>query len=846
VYRFRLLLGLLFLSEIVVARGQSAPRPFPNEPLENSEDQPAYIWRTDTSPRMISQQGAFTSYQVNVGANGFNIVGDAANEPSICVDPSNPTRMSIGWRQFDNVRSNFREGGWAYTTNAGVTWTYPGVLQNGVFRSDPVLSSTEIGTFFYLSLTQNFQDDMWRSNNGGNSWNLLGPATGGDKQWFTVDNTNSPGHGFQYQFWTSGNSDYGSRQFTRSTNGGLTWMDPIDIPNAPAYGTLDVDTSGNLFLGGMNGNTGVFSCVRSSDAKNAAVTPTFDQVTEVDMGGYLDISQPINPVGLVGQLFLAVDRSGGTTNNNIYMLASVSPNDGFHASDVMFVKSTDGGVSFSAPRRINDDPANPQKWHWFGAMAVAPNGRIDVVWLDTRNAANNTDSQLFYSYSTDGGDTWFANVAVSNSFNPFLGYPNQQKMGDYITIVSDNLGGNVAYTATFNSEEDIYYVRVAPPGTPPLPTPTPSPTPTSTATATPTATATATATASATATPTSTATATATTSATATPTSTPTATATSTPGSTPTATATPTSTPTSTPTVTATATSTPASTPAATATATATATAISSPTATATATATPAQALNLSTRMRVATADKVGIGGFIIRGTTPKHVLIRAIGPSLTKFGVQDALPDPFLEIYGSGPAPLFSNNNWKDTQEATIRATGIPPDDPMESAIDSTLPPGSYTAVVRGNNGSAGVALVEVYDLNQSAGKLANLSTRAFVGTDGAITIAGFILGNQNGVTPVIIRGIGPSLSGAGISDALANPQLELRDGNGALLLANEDWQDDPAQSAQVAAAGLAPKDSRESAIAATLPPGQYTALLAGEENSTGIGLVEIYDLTH
>ena len=250
--------------------------------------------------------------------------------------------------------------------------------------------------------------------------------------------------------------------------------------------------------------------------------------------------------------------------------------------------------------------------------------------------------------------------------------------------------------------------------------------------------------------------------------------------------------------------------------------------------------------MRVATGDKVGIGGFIIRGTTPKHVLIRAIGPSLTKFGVQDALPDPFLEIYGSGPAPLFSNNNWKDTQEATIRATGIPPDDPMESAIDSTLPPGSYTAVVRGNNGSAGVALVEVYDLNQSAGKLANLSTRAFVGTDGAITIAGFILGNQNGLAPVIIRGIGPSLSGAGISDALANPQLELRDGNGALLLANEDWQDDPAQSAQVAAAGLAPKDSRESAIAATLPPGQYTALLAGEENSTGIGLVEIYDLTH
>ena len=135
----------------------------------------------------------------------------------------------------------------------------------------------------------------------------------------------------------------------------------------------------------------------------------------------------------------------------------------------MFVRSTDGGQTFSAPRQINDDPVNPSKWHWFGTLSVAPNGRIDSVWYDTRNAANNTDSQLFYSWSTDGGVTWAPNVAVSNSFNPFEGYPNQSKIGDYITIVSDNTGGNVAYSATFNfnpnrgqHEEDVYYVRVAP------------------------------------------------------------------------------------------------------------------------------------------------------------------------------------------------------------------------------------------------------------------------------------------------------------------------------------------------------------------------------------------------
>ena len=128
----------------------------------------------------------------------------------------------------------------------------------------------------------------------------------------------------------------------------------------------------------------------------------------------------------------------------------------------MFVRSTNSGQTFSAPKRINDDPVNHNKWHWMGTFAVAPNGRIDSVWLDTRNAANNTDSQLFYSYSFDGGNTWAPNVAVSNSFNPFLGYPNQNKMGDYMTIVSDNTGGDVAYCATFNQEEDIYYVRVAP------------------------------------------------------------------------------------------------------------------------------------------------------------------------------------------------------------------------------------------------------------------------------------------------------------------------------------------------------------------------------------------------
>ncbi len=322
------------------------------------------------------------------------------------------------------------------------------------------------------------------------------------------------------------------------------------------------------------------------------------------------------------------------------------------------------------------------------------------------------------------------------------------------------------------------------------------------------------------------------------------------PTATPTDPGTPTVAPTSSPGPSAITTPTPSATPTpATPTPTVTPTPTATPTPTETPTPTPsttpaAQAINLSTRMNVQTGDNVGIGGFIITGSGAKDVLIRGIGPSLTQLGVPNALADPVPELNGPSGFSTVINNNWRDNQEMGIIGTGIAPTNNFEAAILATLDPGAYTAIIRGNNNGTGVGLIEVYDLSHGVpSKLGNISTRALVGTGANVVIAGFILGgNNSGDDHIIIRGIGPSLTL--VTNPLANPALELRDSNATLLISNNDWQDNPSQAAEITAAGLALSNSAESGISATLPPGLYTAILAGQNNTTGVGLVEVYDL--
>ena len=247
------------------------------------------------------------------------------------------------------------------------------------------------------------------------------------------------------------------------------------------------------------------------------------------------------------------------------------------------------------------------------------------------------------------------------------------------------------------------------------------------------------------------------------------------------------------------------------------------------ATTSPSQLLNISTRLRVLTGDSALIGGFIVTGTDAKKVIIRGLGPSLTSQGVPGALQDPTLELHDSSGSTIFSNDNWKDTQQAEIQATGIAPSNDLESAIVATLPANNsaYTAILRGKDNTTGIGLVEVYDLAQSANsKLANISTRGFVDTGDNAMIGGLIIGGGGGGdSKVIVRAIGPSLTQSGVANALADPTLELHDGSGATIASNDNWKD--TQQAEIEATTIPPSNDLESAIVRTLPPGNYTAIV-------------------
>lgn len=252
----------------------------------------------------------------------------------------------------------------------------------------------------------------------------------------------------------------------------------------------------------------------------------------------------------------------------------------------------------------------------------------------------------------------------------------------------------------------------------------------------------------------------------------------------------------------------------------------------------PVHLANISTRLAVGSGDSVLIAGFIVTGSQPKKIIVRALGPLLP---VNENLADPTLELHDSSGATVATNDNWRDTQQDALVATTIPPTSDYDSAMVRTVNPGAYTAVLAGKGGTTGVGVVEVYDLDLTVdSKLANISTRGLVDQGDNVLIAGtIVLGN--GTTNVLFRAIGPS---TGIPNALQDPTLELHDGQGGIIATNDNWQDDPNQAAAIQATTIPPSDPREAAILRQLSPGAYTAIVRGKNNTKGVAVVEAYQI--
>ncbi|MBX3358380.1 MAG: hypothetical protein KF745_08125 [Phycisphaeraceae bacterium] len=405
-------------------------------------------------------------HQVNVTSLGLNTVGDAANEPTIAVDPTAPNRVVIGWRQFDTITSNFRQGGWGHSLDGGRTWRAR-TIQPGVFRTDPVMRFNADGVLFWNLLYAGggpYRCDIFVSNNAGQSW-AGGPylAYGGDKAWMAVDRTTGPARGAIYQAWNIAANPYAPNTFNRCFNNGVTWTDLAPIPLSPVFGQVAVAPDGSVLVAGIpnSSRTSLFFVARSANAGIAQQAPAFSFVATVPMGGDAVLSVSPNPGGLPGQINLAIDHSNGLRRGWIYLLANVDP-PGVDPLDVMLSRSTDNGQTWSPPIRVNTDPPGPNAWQWMATLAVAPDGRLDVVWIDTRASQTANRGTMCYRSSPDGGDTWSAERPFGVEFNSHVGWPNQNKMGDYFDMESDLLGASLAFCATYNGEQDVYFARIGP------------------------------------------------------------------------------------------------------------------------------------------------------------------------------------------------------------------------------------------------------------------------------------------------------------------------------------------------------------------------------------------------
>ncbi len=433
----------------------------------------AALWLTCVAPAALAQRGV----QINTDSQGRDIAGDAANEPTFAISPVDPNRIVVGWRQFPTINSDARYAGRAWSTDGGLTWHNGGVQAPppgypNAQQSDPLVKANAQGVFYYWSevFRPNYAQFMYRSTDGGQTWATptdIEDPTNGDKPWLAIDNTGGIGDGHLYGGWN--HFDLGGYCYVESTDDGATWTPSVRL--ADAGGTqwmmhMVVGPEGEVYAAWKNYSQNAIVITKSINAKDRNTPTTFDafgsggrngldlRIDAANDPGFLNI----NPTGY-HQMFLGVDSSGGPRHGWVYALWPDRRRD---TADLYFARSADGGFTWETGIRVNDDA--PGAIQWMPAMSVAPNGRIDVVWFDTRHDSGHQApwSQLFYSYSTDGGTNWAPSRAISEAFNTTIGWPQQQKIGDYMESVSDATSVSVVYPATFNGGQDLWFVRLTP------------------------------------------------------------------------------------------------------------------------------------------------------------------------------------------------------------------------------------------------------------------------------------------------------------------------------------------------------------------------------------------------
>ncbi len=399
--------------------------------------------------------------QINTASDGANIPTDAANSPALAIDPAAPNRMVVVWRQFDTTSSQVQLGK-AYSSDGGRTWARGTPVAFGSVFTDPDIACGPDGRFFAIATgtpATGFSSTLFTSDDRGVSFPMSAQTPAGASPRLVADILPAPGSSVLHLTWDTCCGPNVDRTFARSTDLGQTWQAPIALPSRPILGGLALGPDHELYAAGVS--RGDYAVDRAAVA-GGLTPPTFTASTfSMPGGSVFETSPDPNPAGDLGRVQVAVDHSAGPRRGWVYVVAAIDPQGSGDPADVTFIRSQDGGQSWSTPVRVNNDTQANTHWQWFPVMSVAPNGRIDVVWNDTRDSNEHRWHRVYYAWSNDAGVTWLGNTPVTGLWDSYTGWPGEQEIGDTSDMASDDVGASVVFASTIGGfDQNIHFLRL--------------------------------------------------------------------------------------------------------------------------------------------------------------------------------------------------------------------------------------------------------------------------------------------------------------------------------------------------------------------------------------------------